>query len=143
VSEENVEPSQALKAFRSASLKATEAFNRHDFDVAFATLPPDIEWHPLDKIPGAHLLRGRDEVISWFRQIVADFPDFRSQNLEFSEPVPGAFIVRFENEATGRASGAAVSGPAVFQLWEVAATPWRVREFSSRREALEAAGSSE
>ncbi len=53
--EENVEPSETLRAFRAASLKATEAFNRHDFDSAFAPLPPDIEWHQPASADGARV----------------------------------------------------------------------------------------
>lgn len=132
------EPSEALRAFKEASLQGFEAFNRHDFNSAFALLPPDIEWHPFDEFPGAHVLRGRAAVTEFFREVAADFPDFRSARYEFSEPAPGVFIVRFENQGTGRVSEVSVTSQVVHQVWEIARDPWRVREYRELNDALEA-----
>lgn len=79
-------------------------------------------------------------MIEWFRQVVFDFPDFRSEQHEFTEAAPGVFVVQFKNRATGRISGASVTGQTVHQVWEIARNPWRVREYESLNEVLKATG---
>lgn len=137
MAETDREQTPELAAFEATSRAGTEAFNRHDFEGAFASLPPDVEWQPLESIPGAHLLKGKDAVTEWFRQMILDLPDFRVELLSFSQGGrPGVFIVEFRNHGTGRASGLQVAGQLVHQVWELDRDPWRISECGDREQAL-------
>lgn len=139
--EEN-QGSSPLEIFREAYGRAADAFNRHDFETAFSGLPEDVEWHPLPAIPGAHLLRGREAVASWFRGVVLEFPDYRNAGWDVSEISQGIFLAHFKTVATGRTSGLAVAQDG-FQVWDLMREPWRIDEYATRDEALAAVGSSD
>jgi ketosteroid isomerase-like protein len=130
---------ELLDAFREAYIRNNEAFNRHDFASAFAGLPEDTEWHPVRNAPGTSPMRGREEIISAFEDLLSEFPDWQVDPQEFIA-APGAMVVRLVATASGRASGAAVRQPFT-QVWELeGGGPIKVREYFDHVEALEAVG---
>jgi len=137
MSEENARPS--VEVFKRAYLVANEAFNRHDFEAAFASFAPDLEWETFAGAPGQERLQGRDGTIEGFRELIAEFPDWRVEPQEFIE-TPEAILVRNVGTATGGKSGVPVRQPFT-QVWSFRnGRPIRVREFLDHAEALEAVG---
>ncbi len=104
MSQENMEGSPILETFRRAYLVSNEAFNRHDFEVAFSGLDADIEWHTVSDVPGPRILRGRRAVIEGFRELIAEFPDWRVEPQEFIE---GGDTILVRNLATAKVQRAA------------------------------------
>jgi hypothetical protein len=131
------EESGRLARFRAAYLSLIEAFNRHDFERAFADTAPDVEFAPDAGVPGGRTLRGREELIKYFHGIVGDFPDYRVEAVEFSEPMPGAVLVTQTMRGTGRISGARTEARRTF-LWDLRSTPLRIATYRDAAEALDA-----
>ena len=135
------EESGLLQAFREGYAATRSAFNEHDFDAAFAGLPPDVEWHPPEEIPGyPPVLKGRGEVIAFFKEVLNEWPDWRTEFLATAEPSPGLILVEYEATGTGRASGIPAKAR-MFQAWDFREQPLRVFEAGSEEAALRAAGS--
>jgi 2-amino-4-hydroxy-6-hydroxymethyldihydropteridine diphosphokinase len=131
--------SSLLRAFRATFESKGDAFNRHDFEAAFAELPEDVEWTTIQDIPGVDVMRGRDAVIAFFRELLETWPDWHTRSLGYEEPAAGVILAAFEGTATGRASGIPVSTPFV-QAWDFRSQPLRIREFRDRAAALAALG---
>ena len=139
MSQENMEGSPILETFRRAYLVSNEAFNRHDFEVAFSGLDADIEWHTVSDVPGPRILRGRRAVIEGFRELIAEFPDWRVEPQEFIEG-GDTILVRNLATAKGAESGVPVCQPFT-QVWAFRqGRSALVREYLDHEEALEAAG---
>jgi ketosteroid isomerase-like protein len=92
------------------------------------------------------VLRSRDEVVEFFEDFQETFPDARTASHEYLEGAHGMVVAGFRVAGTGRKSGAE-SEMEIWQVWEIldqdSLTVTRVREFTDRRDALEAAGLSE
>ena len=132
----------SLEAFRRGYLVSNEQFNRHNFEIAFIGFDDDIEWHTFADVPAPNLLRGRQAVIEGFRELVAEFPDWRVEPQEFIEG-GGAILVRNVATASGAESGVPVRQPFT-QVWTFSeGRPAQVREYLDHAEALEAVGLSE
>ena len=128
-----------LEDFRRAYLASNEAFNRHEFETAFAGLPPDFTWETFPDSPGVDRLEGLDAVMQGFHDLVALFPDWRVEPQEFIE-AGDAILVRNVGVATGRASGTPVRQPFT-QVWEFRdGLAFRVREYPDHEAALAAVG---
>jgi len=127
--------SEELDLFRAAWLYGTERFNEHDFEAGFAGIPEDLEWHPREIWqPMGGVIRGREELIRNYHELVADFPDWHIEALEFLELGSGVFAVRALATAEGRASGIPVHQEFT-QVWEtdpVERRPIRVREYEGQ-----------
>jgi ketosteroid isomerase-like protein len=135
-------PNPTLEQFEAAARAGVEAFNRRDFAAAFGGLPSDCEWHlPQNFAPEGVLVRP-EQVCSWFDDWSESVPDWSNQLARVLEADDGVFVVLVHGKGSGRASGAA----AVFDLghiWELReGVPFRVREFATWEETLEAAGMS-
>ena len=135
-----------LRAFREAFEHGNGAWNAGDVKGAYAALPDQLEYRLAPSWPEARVLRSRDEVIAFFEDFQATFPDARTASHEYLEGARGVMVVGFRVAGTGRTSG--VEGEMeIWQVWEVrdqddlAVT--RVTEFANRRDALEASGLSE
>jgi 2-amino-4-hydroxy-6-hydroxymethyldihydropteridine diphosphokinase len=129
-------PSDLLRAFRAGYEANHEAFNRHDFDAAFARTPEDVEWRTVQEIPGVpDVMHGRDEVIAFFRETLQEWPDWHTELEGFEEPAAGVILVAFVAHGTGRVSGASLSNRVV-QAWDFRSPPVRVTEYLGRNEAL-------
>ena len=132
-----------LDAFARSHREAQKPFNEGDFDKAFATLAPDVEWHLLPGLPETGVLRGRDAVIRFFAQ-TRDALDWQVHAQDFRLAGPGRVFVHQRGSSVGRASKISGTGD-FFQIWEIDTTGLvvRVLEFNDREAALEAAGLSE
>jgi ketosteroid isomerase-like protein len=138
--------SEFLRTFREGFEQGNRAWNAGDVKTAYAVLPDRLEYQLAPTWPDARVLGSRDEVIEFFESFQETFPDAHAASSEYLEGGPGTVIVGFRVTGTGRTSGA----KAEMEIWQVWAIPDQdgltvrsVREFTNRREALEAAGLSE
>ena len=114
-------------------------FNRHEFEAAFAGLPPDFTWETFPDSPGVDRLEGLDAVIQGFHDLVAEFPDWRVEPQEFIA-AGDAILVRNVATATGRTSGTPIT-QRFTQVWTFRdGRSAGVREFTDHEAALAAAG---
>ena len=138
--------SEFLRAFREGFEQGNRAWNAGDVKTAYAALPDQVEYRLAATWPEARVLRSRDEVIEFFEEFQETFPDARTASHEYMEGPAGTVLVGFRVAGTGRTSGA-VGEMEIWQVWEIRdqdnLTVTRVTEFTTRREALEAAGLSE
>lgn len=124
-----------------------EAFNRGDLADAAKDFDPNIEWRipfQLPDSPPDETYRGPQEVIRFWQTWRAAFDDFR---LEVEEIIDaGDRVIVFAGvHGRGAESGADVKTPTFPQVWTFGddGRPLRVEMYSSRADALEAAGLSE
>jgi ketosteroid isomerase-like protein len=122
--------------------RAYEAFNRGDLDGVAADVAPDAEYLASGAIPGAGgVYRGPEGIkqfISWLREA------FDEARVEVHLTDAGdRVLVSVTNRGRGKQSGAETSWT-VWQLWTFRDDKMvRGQGFTSREEALEAAGLSE
>ena len=135
--------SEFLRAFREGFEQGNRAWNAGDVKTAYAVLPDQVEYRLAATWPEARVLRSRDEVIEFFEDFQETFPDARTASHEYMEGPNGTVLVGFRVAGTGRTSGA-VGEMEIWQIWEIrdqdSLTVARVTEFTTRHEALEAAG---
>ncbi len=138
--------SELLRAFREDFEEGNRAWNAGDVKAAYAELPDQLEYRLASTWPEARVLRSRDEVTEFFEAFRETFPDARTASHEYLEGDEGRMVVGFRVTGTGRTSGAGAEME-IWQVWEIrdqgGLTGSRVREFTDRREALEAAGVSD
>jgi hypothetical protein len=132
-----------LDAFARSHREGQVFFNEGNFEKAFATLAPDVEWHLLPGLPETGMLRGRDAVIRFFAE-TRDALNWEVHAEDFRLAGPGSVFVHQRGSSVGRTSKIAGTGD-FFQIWEIDTTGLAVRvlEFNDREAALEAAGLSE
>jgi len=104
-------------------------------EAAFVWVPPDFEWHvlgdavpPQVRIEAPPVLRGRGQVVSYFRQM-ADEWEWQPEAEAFDEPGDGTIVVSVRGALRGRAS--ALTGVIQFtQVWyfDENGVPVQVRE---------------
>ena len=135
--------SEFLRAFREGFEQGNRAWNAGDLKTAYASLPDQLEYRLAPTWPEARVLRSRDEVIEFFEGFQETFPNARTASHEYLEGARGAVVAGFRVAGTGRTSGAEAEME-IWQVWEFGdqdnLTVTRVTEFTSRREAVEAAG---
>ena len=120
--------SKLLEAFRTAYLVNNEAFNRHDFDTAFAALPDDVVWETLPELVDRAPIEGKAGVIEAFHNLLEQWPDWHLDVQDISEASPGLIQVRFHAPGTGAVSGAQTALD-VLQEWDFRGTSLRIREY--------------
>ena len=91
-----------LEAFSRDYLSRQEAFRRHDFEATFAALREDVVWEPVPEMVDRVQVRGKAAVLEFFHALVQQWPDWRTEVREITEPEPGLIRVHFI--ASGRAS---------------------------------------
>ena len=119
--------SNLLDAFRAGYLRTHDAFQRHDFESAFANLPLDVVWESLPEIVDVRRLEGKDDVLAFFRAIAEQWPDWRTEIKDITEPEPGLIRVEFRAIGTGAVSGVRTETD-VIQDWDFRLRPLHVRE---------------
>ncbi len=138
--------SEFLRAFREGFEQGNRAWNAGDVKTAYATLPDQLEYQLAPTWPDARVLRSRNEVIEFFESFQETFPDARTGSHEYLEGDHGTIVAGFRVTGSGRTSGAEAEME-IWQVWEIGdqetLAVTRVREFTDRREALEAAGLAE
>jgi ketosteroid isomerase-like protein len=142
MSEENVELVRwAYEVFNR------EAFNRDDrgaFEgLLVANLAPEFEYVPTGAVPG---LSGRYEGVDGFLEFVDTlFGEFENVRIEINELIDlgDQVLASITQQGRGRQSGVEVNW-AMWQLWTAKdGKATRLEGFTSKAEALEAAGLSE
>ena len=124
-----------------------EAFNRGDFASAAKDFDPNFEWRipfQLPDSPPDETYRGPKEVIGFWQTWRSAFDDFHMELEEIIDA--GDRVVVFAAvRGRGAESGADVGTPSFPQVWTLRddGRPLRVEMYTSRAEALEAAGLSE
>ena len=139
-----------LEGFRASYLRFAEAFNRRDFEAAFAPIPPDLVFAPLvaergqaEALAGElRELHGREELIAFFRDWVEEFPDWRVDVDGFAGPTLGVILVTSTVRGTGRSSGVPVVRRFT-EVWDMRSQPIRVSQHQDEADALEAVGLAE
>jgi hypothetical protein len=152
MSEERIER-RLLERFRANYLEFVEAFNRHDFEAAFARTPPDFVFDisgvglyeaRAGMIRGSSgaVMHGREELIAFYRDWFEAFPDWHLDVEDFAEPTPGVILVTHMVGGSGRVSGVPTARR-ITEVWDIRSRPIRVSQHQDEAEALEAAGLSE
>jgi uncharacterized protein (TIGR02246 family) len=121
--------------------RVVDAFNRQDWVVWASLYHPDAEWHDPPEAPGSGVHRGREEIRRYFDELFEIAADGWRVEVDSIESVgPDCVLIRARSVVVGRESGMATEDP-VFQVADLRdARVWRVRNFRTSREALEAAG---
>ena len=137
MSRENVE------AFARTRRESLKAFNRGDFETAFADLAPDVEWRLLPSLLDTGVLKGRDAVIRYFSS-VTEAGTWEVETVEVIDAGERRVVVHQRGTGTGRTTGITQT-LTFFQIWEMRGDGLiqRVREYERRGDALEAVGLSE
>jgi ketosteroid isomerase-like protein len=133
--------SDFVRAFRVAFEDANRAWNEGDMKRAYAALADDVDYRLAPSWPSARSLRGRDEVIEFFQDLRATFPDVRAELLEFIQADETTVVAGSRVMGSG-ATSRAVAAMEIWQVWEMRPqlVPFRVTEFLDRRAALTSVG---
>ena len=128
------------EAFARVHPSAEVAFNAGEFDTAFASLAPDCEWHVLPSTFETGVLKGRDAVVQFFRDVL-EGARWTVHAVDFIDAGTGQVLIHQRGRFEGRTTGIGDSVD-FFQLWEIGeeGLVTRVREFDERDDALRAAG---
>jgi len=125
-----------------------EAAVRRDQEAALALYDTEIEWDTSRRgtpgdMAGSGIYRGHDGLRTWFRswhEAWEDLVDHLDEVVDAGDRILSVVTMR----ARGRASGAEVTSRRYFGVWTIRdGKVTRVVWFSTRAEALEAAGLSE
>jgi ketosteroid isomerase-like protein len=135
------EESALLHAFRASFEEGQRAWNEGDVKRAYAALPDELEYRLAPQWPESRTLHSRDEVIEFFEDFQEIAPDARAHSAELFEIDDRTIVAGFRVTGSGRRSGAQTEME-IWQVWEMSEplVASRVTEFTSRGEALEAAG---
>ena len=121
--------------------RAYEAFNRGDIDGALAVLASDFEYTPSGAIPGvSETFRGPEGFRRFVGWLLDQFDDVQFEINDVIGDDDDQLVFRHTNRGRGRRSGAETS----WDVWQVVrfrdGKAVRARAFTTREEALEAAG---
>ena len=123
--------------------RAVDAYNRGDLDGAVADVAPEVEFFPSGALPGwTEKLHGPDEYKGFLGWVAEEFSDPHAEATEIRD-AGDQLLLELTLSGRGRLSGVQAS----WTLWHV----WTMKDgkfvqgraFSSKAEALEAAGLSE
>ena len=119
-----------------------EGFARGDVDAVLDRLDPDVDWHPaIAPILGVETVRGREAVRRFLtRALFEGFDQFRAEPVSFEDLGRDFVLVMVRYSGRGESSG--------IELDQTFATLYELRDgktvtmrdYSTREEALEAAG---
>ena len=119
-----------------------DSFAAGDYETTLDCLADDVEYHELPDWPGrsgAGIYRGKEQIVAWYGEILAEWESLRSEPGEITDLGGGQVLAEETWRARGRQSGVDVEMSAAtlftFRDGKIA----RVRYFRSREEALEAA----
>ena len=125
--------------------RVTDAFNRRDFDRAFAELgTPDFEWYPavIRALDGGGGYRGREGIEKFAADTRENWEELQALPEEFRD-LGDRVLVLGRLKARGKGSGAPVDTPYAGIFDFRGDRIWRYRVYLDRAEGLRAAGLSE
>jgi ketosteroid isomerase-like protein len=122
--------------------RAYAAFARGDVDAVLEFLDPEVDWHPaIAPIMGVETLRGREAVKRFLtRDLFEGFDRFRAEPLFVEDLSSGYVLVMVRYAGRGENSGIELDQTfaTLFEMRDGLAVT--MRDYSTRGEALEAAG---
>jgi ketosteroid isomerase-like protein len=114
-------------------------YERGDIDGMLAEMDPDVEVDVSDRLPDEGVFRGRDAYRTFLERGFDIWAEFRVEVEELLDA--GDVVVAFiRSVAVGDGSGAEVEERIAHVAWMRDGTPYRIKVFSDRERALEAAG---
>ena len=122
--------------------RAVEAYEHEGLDGSIRYYAPEIEWSTSDAAIERVTYRGHDGLRRLFGNLDAEFDDLRFDVEELID-ADDQVIVTIRIGGRGRASGAAVDRTWSFVCSVRDGMIYRVRAYTERAEAIEAAGLSE
>ena len=132
--------SEIEQFLRDLYLEGNRAWNEGDIERAYQALGDDVEYELASTWPQSRPLRGRAEVVEFFKDFRETFPDVQAGPVEFVELSEGRAIVGFPVVGTGRASGIRLEME-VWQVWQLeGGIPKSITEYPDRASAVGAAG---
>jgi ketosteroid isomerase-like protein len=121
-----------------------ENFARGDVDAVLERLDPDVDWRPaIAPILGVEAVRGREAVREFFtRELFEGFDEFRAEPIAY-EDLGDAVLVTVRYVGRGESSGLEIDQTFASLYRLRGGKTVTMRDYSTREEALEAAGLSE
>ena len=114
-------------------------YERGDIDGMLAGMDPEVEFDVTDRLPDEGVFRGREAYRTFLERGFDIWAEFRIEVEELLDA--GDAIVAFIHSiAVGDGSGAEVEERIAHVAWMRDGTPYRIKVFSDRERALEAAG---
>jgi len=122
--------------------RGTAAYNRGDWEAAFATMDPNVEFDLTSVAPDGKTYRGYEGVQQFWLMLRDVFGELQ---IDVEEIIDGGdtLVTRMRLRSTGRASGAMTEDVLYQNLTIRQGKAVRAQFFRDRAEALEAAGLSE
>ena len=129
MSQENLEAAARLYAL----------YERGDIDGMLAGMDPDLEFDVSDRLPDEGVLRGREAYRSFLERSFDVWAEFRVEVEELLD-AGDAVVALVRSVAVGQGSGVEVEERIAHVAWLRDGTPYRVKVFTDRERAIEAAG---
>jgi ketosteroid isomerase-like protein len=117
-----------------------DAYSRGDIPSFLEELDPDVEWIPIMAALEGRVYRGRERVRQWLEDIARDWEYFEPCHEEYRD-LGDRVLIFGRWRARGRVSGVELENQPATWLYEITdGRVVRMRTFTDRAEALEAAG---
>jgi ketosteroid isomerase-like protein len=123
--------------------EAWKAFTDRGVDATLDYYAEDCMCEDFPELPDGTTYEGRKGVLDRYRQFADTWGDFVMEPVEFIDAGAGVVVAVIAMAGSGRGSGAPMDAPAAFVYEMRDGKVVRDRAFSSRSQALEAAGLSE
>jgi ketosteroid isomerase-like protein len=96
------------RVLRGAFERARDAFNRGDLEAVFGLFAKDVEYGPPPPLHSGDVLRGRDAVVGFWREVFDRYDENTIENLSLDEAAPGSFVRRARLHHRMSATGASL-----------------------------------
>jgi ketosteroid isomerase-like protein len=96
------------RVLRAAFERARDAFNRGDLDAVFGLFAKDVEYGPPPPLYRGDGLRGREDVVNFWRGVFDRYDENTIENLSLDEAAPGSFVRRARLHHRISATGASL-----------------------------------
>jgi ketosteroid isomerase-like protein len=117
-----------------------DAYARGDIPSFLEFLDPDVEWVPIMATLEGRVYRGREGVVRWLDELASDWEYFEPRYEDYRD-LGDLVLILGSWRARGRASGVELENQPAAWLYEIEnGKVVRMRTFTDRSEALEAAG---
>jgi ketosteroid isomerase-like protein len=120
-----------------------DAYSRGDIPAFLELLDPDVEWIPIMATLEGRVYRGPDGVRQWLGELTRDWEYFQPLYEQYRD-IGDRVLIFGRWRARGRVSGVELENQPAAWLYEIKkGKVLRMRTYTDRAEALEAAGLSE